>query len=438
MSLVAAEILTTGACPLECSYCYIPKTEYMREIHAKLVEHLQNGNYIELLKKVYGENLIHLGFWGTEPTLTLPLITDLLPALLNEFPLLEEIKFSTAMISDPSILANFAKTLSETGVKLKLSIQMSLDGPSWITDKNRMRGAAALIPKNLYSLVRNLNEQNLKEVTVEFRWKATHSMETIKLLSNDKRKIHEYLGFFESIRRRFNKINKNKNVKLLSASAPTTLVVPGKYTSEDGKIFAKYLRTLHKADYESTYSSRLNRIFKHGIDIDKRRQFTCSGGDSNLGIAPDRIHICHRTFYLDDDKYIQSVLDSESSVGDIENWDVSLFRKGTIDFVRDNFIVPVSDLPRFLYVLRGYHDFWRLQLGHVRAMLIELALAGQADEVYLEDEELATIFCLFTESALTCPMENLLNTGSIHLQTVSLIRLFANGAFQELLKEARR
>jgi len=438
MSLVAAEMLTTGTCPFNCSYCYIPKTEYMKEIHAKLVEHLQNGNYIELLKKVYGENLTHLGLWGTEPTLTIPLIADLLPALLNEFPLLKEIKFSTAMISDPLIIANFAKALSKTGVKINLSVQMSLDGPSWITDKNRMRGAAALVPKNLYALVRILNDHDLNETTVEFRWKATHSIETIKIFANSKKRIHEYLGFFESIRRRFNKINKNKNMKLVSTSAPTTLVVPGKYTSTDGKIFAKYLKTLHKADYESTYSSRLNKIFKYGRDIDKRRMFTCSGGDSNLGIAPGRIHICHRTFYLDDDKYIQSVLASESSVGDVENWDISLFRKGTIDFVRDNYIVPVSDLPRFLYVMRGYHDFWRLQLGHVRAMLIELALAGQADEVYIDDEELASLFCLFMETALTCPMENLLNTGSIHLQTVSLIRLFANGAFQELLKEAQR
>ena len=70
-------------------------------------------------------------------------------------------------------------------------------------------------------------------------------------------------------------------------------------------------------------------------------------------------------------------------------------------------------------------------------MLMELAIAGQVDSIYLENEELAIMLCLFVSTGLSCPMENLLNTGSIHMQPVSLIRLFANGAFQEIVKEAR-
>jgi len=68
-------------------------------------------------------------------------------------------------------------------------------------------------------------------------------------------------------------------------------------------------------------------------------------------------------------------------------------------------------------------------------MLFELALAGQADDVYLRNDELATAFAIYLNQALSCPMENLLNTGSVHLQVVSLIRLFANGAFQQLLQD---
>ena len=70
-------------------------------------------------------------------------------------------------------------------------------------------------------------------------------------------------------------------------------------------------------------------------------------------------------------------------------------------------------------------------------MLIELALAGQADPIYLESEIMRELFALFINVSISCPMENLLNTGSVHLQVVSLLRLFANGAFQEILKEVR-
>ncbi len=437
-SLVAAETLSTGFCPHNCTYCYIPKTDYMKQIHKDLIICLENGTYIELLKKVYGENLEYLGLWGTEPTLTLPLVADLLPILLNTFPKLEEISFSTAMMADPSIIVNFAKALAATGTKLTLSVQMSLDGPEWITNVNRYPGAAALMPKNFFEIVKQLNECNLKQLLVKFKWKATHSLETMVKFIDKPEKVYEYIGFFEGLHQHFNIINKNKNITLMKVSYLPTLVVPGKYTSEDGKTFTRYLTTLHNANLETVYVSRLNNLFENEEHLDARHQSSCSGGDSNLGIAPDRIHICHRTFYLDDERYIQAIIGEGSSIGDAENWDMSHFRKGIIDFIRDNYIVPVEDLTRFRYVLRGYHDFWRLQLSHIRAMLIELALANQVDSIYLHDENLSILFSIFISSGLSCPMENLLNTGSIHLQPVSLIRLFANGAFQEIVKEMRK
>jgi len=251
-------------------------------------------------------------------------------------------------------------------------------------------------------------------------------------------KVHEFLGYFEAIRRQFEKLNKTRNIQLQRKSYLPTIVVPGKYTSRDGVTFAMYLATFHDAGLETVYTRRLMYLFDQEANLAKRHQFTCSGGDSNLGISSGKAHICHRTFYLDNDNYIKAVLDAESSIGETENWDVSLFRKGTIKFIRDSFIVPSADLIRFRYILRGYHDFWRLQLGHVRAMLIELALANQVDRVFLKSEDLSILFALFISSALSCPMENLLNTGSIHLQTVSLLRMFGNGAFQELIKEVSK
>ena len=87
--------------------------------------------------------------------------------------------------------------------------------------------------------------------------------------------------------------------------------------------------------------------------------------------------------------------------------------------------------------MRGYHDFWKLQIAHVKAMMTELALAGQVDPYYLQNKELLHLFALFMNVAVSCPMENLLNAGSIHIQLVSMLRMFGNGAFQEIVKSAR-
>ena len=162
--------------------------------------------------------------------------------------------------------------------------------------------------------------------------------------------------------------------------------------------------------------------------------FTCSGGDSNLGAGiKSDIHICHRSFFFNHPEYIESILSQK----DINNWDVSLFQRDRIDLVKERFIVDTSDekeKARFFYVMRNYHDFWRLRISYVVAMLKELVLAGQASKWYL-DERLATLFAIFVNTGLSCPMENLLNTGCVHFTPLSLLRLFGNGAFEELLIE---
>ena len=419
--IVAAEILTTGKCPLNCKYCYIPKSKYMNRIHADLIEYLAQGTYVEELKSL--GNIKYLGFWGTEPTLTLDLLTNLLPSLIKTFPQLKEISFSTSMMTNTQVILKFAQALK--GTKIKLNVQMSLDGPAWITDKNRIKGAATVVPENFFNLVKDLNKS--KSCAVEFKWKSTHNIDNMKIFINDPNKVHEYIGYFESLAWEFRRINRRKSIALATNSYIPSLVVPGKYTRNDGKIFLQYLKVLHSMNFETTYTSRLRRLFNHWHHLHNRRQFSCSGGDSNVGVSPGKYHICHRTFYLNDDRYVKSILENG-----IENWDVSLFRKGTIDLVRDRYIVPVSDLTRFKYVLRGYHDFWRFQLGHIISMLTEMALIGQVNDVY--QTSLAVLFALFISTGLSCPTENLLNTGSIHLQPISLIRLFGNGAFEEILR----
>ena len=98
MRFEAAEILTTGWCPLNCRYCYIPKSSVMKELHQQIIERLKKGTFIDALKRIYGQDLTNLGFWGTEPALTLDVIQSWLPKLFQTFPKLKNIDFSTSMI----------------------------------------------------------------------------------------------------------------------------------------------------------------------------------------------------------------------------------------------------------------------------------------------------------------------------------------------------
>ncbi|GAJ01924.1 unnamed protein product, partial [marine sediment metagenome] len=105
---------------------------------------------------------------------------------------------------------------------------------------------------------------------------------------------------------------------------------------------------------------------------------------------------------------------------------------------RKYYIVGIDDeaeLARFNYVLRNYHDFWKIQVGYLKAMLGELALVGQASRAYLDNDNQGTLLALFVTSCLGCPVENILNTANVHLAPVSLLRMFGNGAFEEILND---
>jgi hypothetical protein len=177
----------------------------------------------------------------------------------------------------------------------------------------------------------------------------------------------------------------------------------------------------------TSYTWRLLRIKNFFNELRKRTMFTCSGGNSNAGFD-GATHICHRSFYLNNEKYTESIL----SQG-IDNWDVSLFKRGNINLIKDRYIVKTDDLPRFLYVMRGHDDYWRHTIASTIVFLNELALCGEIDREYL-NPELAETVALFLAVGFDCPMEFLLNTGSIHLPLLSTIRLLCNGAFQEISK----
>lgn len=427
MRFEAAELLTTGQCPLSCKYCYIPKVPAMQALHADIIKGLEDGSFLENLKKIVGNNLSYLSFWGTEPALTLPLLKTKLDDIERMFPKAKNISFSTSMVM-PEPIIDFAKALEERNMKLDL--QVSLDGPKFIVDANRFPGASEKIPAAILKFVTDMQGT---AVNVDLHWKPTLTIDNIRSMNERPEEIDEYINFFRNLEGEIKKINTSSNVHMREGGYILSLAVPGKFTSDDGTIFAEFLRKLHDKGYESAYTSRLKRIINFTDELgEKRRMFTCSGGDSNVGVG-DSLHICHRSFYLNDPRYVEAVLDKEN----IENWDVSIFNQGLVDHLKSWYMPSVDDelkLQNFDYILRGYHDFWQLKIASIEVMARELALAGQTDPLFLTNKDYSSLFAIFMAVAHSCPMEAVLNTGSLQLTPVSMIRMFGNGAFRELIK----
>jgi sulfatase maturation enzyme AslB (radical SAM superfamily) len=441
---VACEIFSAGVCNIECSYCYIPKVKIMKDIHKQIVDKIDNGTYIQELYDLYGENLQNIGLWGTEPTLTLSKIKKILPQLLQRFPKLKSFSWSSNFITPPDVTLDFLAAIPKE-LGLKVTFQASLDGDTAITDKNRAPGATKTIIENIYAMAKALETFDLGKNTVTFASKPTWDSTNIKYFLEDPKRLYDYFYFFEPLTAAIQAASrKNRNVNCTFGSW-FTLCVPGTYTVEDGKDFAKLLQVMMdiEADNEknklfkyahtpfNTYESRLTRLFTYGNELhNKFGMFTCSGGDSNFSLDErGQVHICHRSLFLNNADYVTSVMKTD----DVKKWGVSQFDRGAINIIANKFVVDSKDqyeIDRFMYIMAGYHNLPKLKLNYSIAMLKELAKAGQVSEVYLHDDALAFAFALFANTGLSCPMENVLNTGIVHLQPVSIFRMFGNGAFE--------
>lgn len=421
----AVEILTSGICPLNCKYCYIPKTGKMKELHEEIVSKLDS--YPELVKSYYGIDLEYLSFWGTEPTLTISKLG--IEKFFEMFPKLQNISISTNMMLSPDILISFIKKLNAVDRAIIFDCQVSLDGPAAITDRNRGKGVTKKIISNLKRLTKELQKIELNKLEIKMRWKPTLTRENLLQITFPQ-KIDEYDRFFNKLNEELKELNTQKNVEL-NRGYTATLEVPGKYTSEDGKLFAKYVKLNHVKGLPTAYDFRLKRLLDFETELGpKRCMFTCSGGDSQFGIGMEgELHLCHRSFYLNRPEYVQSVMESG-----VENWDVSKFDEGYINELVKNYIANSDDITRLKYVMRSYHDFWRMQIAYGIAMLKELARCGQVEAAFKDNNDLCVFFSIYLATALSCPEENILNTGVLQYTPLSLFRMFGNGAFTELVK----
>ena len=444
----------------------MPKVDEMKQIHKEVIEYLKSDKFLKDLEAVYGENLEHISLWGTEPTLILDYFTPKLEKYFETFKNLKAFGFSSNFLTNVESIFRFLKELervSEPYVKerakqrkdatIKVSIQISLDGPDFITDNSRQMGATKKIVENYKKYLQFLEKNKFKNIKIESNFKPTLSIEHISLFNKDVTYFDKYFEFFDDL---YDEYYKRKELFeseyfTMGLASSGTLVVPGTYTSQDGKEWALYLKNLssfrhhlikhskykHYKFFASEYDSRLHRLIKYMNDAySKPEMMTCSGGDSNWALDNKKqLHICHRSFFFDDNRYMDAVMKNKEF---IDNWDVSLFENEKITNIKKNFMVDSQDkfeAARFMYVMRGYHEYTEFKESFVYAMLLCLAKAGQASKIYLENDKLALLLCKFLTQTFGCSIENVLNTTSIQLTPISLIRLWANGAFEQLVKD---
>jgi sulfatase maturation enzyme AslB (radical SAM superfamily) len=439
----AVELFSAGFCNLNCSYCYIPKTPMLKELHAKIIKKIENGKFLEELKEIYGNDLTSISHWGTEPTLTIRKFKNFYNEALKTFPKLKTISLSSNFMTDPANLIKFITEDLTTEKALEIKIQVSLDGPEWITEKNRGKNTTQLIINHTLEATKEISSKN-KIHNIYFHVKPTVGSDNISELANYQ-KVKEYYEFFDDFLTKWIEQVTDKKTSISNNCDPT-IVLPYDYTKQDGLNFSDLVKNqveLQQNKYksisipESNYYQRLQGKLKSFKEFfTKQKMFTCSSGDSMIGISEKlfEINSCHRTFFINHPEYEKSAetqkLDSLTMNGIKLGRNKLLLQLNTCN-TTDNFSVI-----KMLYNNRAYNDFAKHKHSTGVAIAIELSKSGQISKCY-SDPNLAYLLAILVQTS-DCPMDNIVTSGSSLIPSLPIYRLFGNGAaeniFSRLLK----
>lgn len=438
--VVAAELFSAGWCNLDCQYCYIPKTDFLKKVHKDIIESIASGKYLEQIKQQIGKDLEALSHWGTEPSLTTKYFKNFYKNVKTDFPKLKDIKLSSNFMTPPTNLFEFITEILPTDHKLSVELQVSCDGPEYITDKNRIGGSTKTILNNCLELTKMLNEVDFIH-RVQMHLKPTFSSDDIRLAS-DFKKCEEYYIFFDNFIDEWKTANKNNKVHILTGCDPT-IVLPGTYTVQDGKNFYQLYKNQialqnkkwkHIFPDSNYYHRWKNKLFFYREYFTKQRMFVCSAGDTCIGIGDIKgtIHPCHATFYLDHEEYEKETMKSK-----INDQAKHCLENGFLKQLKEGFVANENNelqVLRSLYLSRLYNDFIIYKLSTSLAMALELSKCGQISKIY-ENVKMAEILSYLIQTT-ECPMDCVLMSGSVSIPTASLLRLFGNGLFEEILKRS--
>ncbi len=449
--IVAVEIINAGKCNMDCAYCYIPKSEEMNKLHADVVEYLDSGKFIEDLDDMYDEDLECISPWGTEPSLTLDIFTKWMPVLLEKFPKLNSFTFSSNFMRHPKYLVEFLDSLPKDR-EFVCRIQYSLDGPKWITDVTRHKNATKIICKNVKTFFEEAVKADFGELNIHVNCKPTWDDQVIAQVGNDISLVEDYLSFFNTFFGEIDEILKGSDPEKICHAKVNCpfLALPGHYSQEHGILWAKINDELYRFQHLhrteglfphlsrefTAYQPRFQRILDYGREFyTKPEMFSCSAGDTQFGIDHKRnLHACHRTFYLCDDNYVNSI----KHECDNGNWDLAHYQNDRLDDIRNNMMASIDDEDacfRFVYNTSGHHYFIQGKLNIIASLTMLLAHAGQASPIY-KDETAARLLAEFIATAFNCSVEYNLTLGNYNLVPVGLIKLCANGMFESILRNS--
>lgn len=425
------ELIFTAACNMKCPYCFIHKNEgNMKVANKEIQDAIIDGSFVANIKKVMAphiDELTHISLWGGEPTVNCDYFYDLINPLIDYFPLVQEIMFSTNSLLGIDKLKVFFdamyKMSHDRNRKLKLELQFSIDGPQWINDKNRNTEYITDITLQSINDVNEYLSTLCDELfTVRVFCKPTVSTENMKTIMEHPDGVLGWYKFFHNIQERAITEHPSEYVEYEYLALPT-FVIPGAYTNEDGIIFYNFIKEIKKINlddiplykrlpglflrYWNHYIASKNEINSSPFTL------TCAAGVCDYSMdCKGNFMTCHRVY----DNVNMGGLNTAKAKALIET-----------EIAHDEI-----ERDRVIYVSDTYHANPEIRNSMFDALLLAMVDAGEIDKKYLQ-LEYRKVLHIFAGGMRCFAGEAQDHTASHYIPTCGYIRLLCHGALEEIL-----
>lgn len=426
-----------GICNLNCNYCCIDKNPILKEIDKELGESFQGDYYFNQVKKYFPlpGSLRQIETWGGEPFLKMERMHNLIRQLCGYYFYFNSF-YSSTNFSFPQWADKVLDLLKVFGEffprRFTIHLQLSIDGPEYINDRNRGIGTTQKCLNNFNILISRLPNELPKNINLIITTKGTLDNSSIMALDS-KNKVIEYYQFIENnFIRKIDLLNLD-NVKI-EFCIPNT-ADPSPVTKEIGKHFAnicKWCREIEQENEKYGYFRYYKSITPFSQNIDNLKlsynypNYTCGTGYNMIGFLPNNmIASCHESFVYLIEKY-----------KDFAKEQMSTEVNKTINF--NNFIsncnackmcMSEKNFPEHERCMSYYNQSNTMfRLANITNEIMCLALAKQIDPKYAEEEKALSAAIYLQSATAYCIKNNYEMTGSYSLVSDGILKLLFNGA----------
>ena len=422
-------MIFAGSCNLRCSYCVIHKNpKIMNEYNNKIRESVLNGTFQKNLFNLFKDNrknITDLSVWSGEPTINADIADKLLEPIFEYFENATEFMFSTnSLLGFEKGIKPYIDCLQKICTKhnrqITFILQFSLDGPEELNDKSRnFPGITKKVLKTMEDTARYAAVNCKDGFKLCITTKPTVSPENQQYLLENK-KVFEWFKFFNDLTNYIKNIIKdNPNVDQGIAQAPT-ICTPYNYTHQDGILFRNFVREIKKLDLSKLENytpyalfARFHYIYRDSIGKDNfdPGALLCSAGLNSVSVDYEgNLMTCHRIY--DDWRLGGETFPKSAEMSQM------MFNK--------------KDIARVSYLSKTFFMGHSLKKSFFDAIMIAMVASGEIDKKYLKPEYLHLIYIMCgsqTCFAGECGMQ----TNSIYIPPMGLIRLSCNGALEEII-----